>query len=83
MKKSILSLEGVIKLSKNQQKNIFGGLYLSQSFSDASACAETPSNKCSSDSDCTAKKSNSYCYTHSCESNGNTVSYKSCQFVRD
>lgn len=83
MKKSILNLEGVSGLSRNQQKNIIGGIGSVQEIEDPIACYETPTNKCTSDTECKAKHPRSYCFLHACLFNGQRVEFRSCQFVYD
>lgn len=83
MKNSILGLEGVNLLSREQQKNVFGGLVAPVGPGGYYPCTETPTNKCTTDAECKDKNSSSYCYQHGCYSGGTLVKYNSCQFVRD
>jgi hypothetical protein len=66
MLKNILNLQGVVVLTKAQQKNLNGGRY--------PAC---PQSTCSSDSQCPG----SYCANTGCKnSDGTDSSFWSCQW---
>lgn len=71
MLKSILNLEGVVVLSKMQQKSIKGAL-------NNNNLVKCPQDDCSSDKNC---PSSSYCANTTCKNpDGTYSSFNSCQW---